>query len=59
VYLTIPQIKIIITFFRTTPYPFQHEICQTIKAQIYLNIRSVVVTTSGMQIGLVIPRATA
>jgi len=38
--------KIIITIFRSTSNPFQHEACQTIKSQkIFLNIRSVVVTT--------------
>jgi len=35
IYLNIPQTKIIITSFRTTPNPFQHEVCQTIKAQIF------------------------
>jgi len=33
IYLNIPQTKIIITSFRTAPNPFQHEVCQTVKAQ--------------------------
>jgi len=36
----IPQIKIITTIFRTTSHPFRYEVCQIIKAQIFLNITS-------------------
>ena len=42
----ISQIKVIITIFRTTSNPFQHEVCQTSFFIIFLNIRSVVVTTN-------------
>jgi len=33
IYLNLPQIKIIITSFRTTRNPFRHDVCQTTKAQ--------------------------
>jgi len=34
-YLNTTQIKIIITTFRTTSNPFQHEVCQTNTAQTF------------------------
>jgi len=33
IYVNIPQIEMVTTTFRTTSNPFQHNVCQIIKAQ--------------------------